>query len=496
MKPIKYFAAAALAVLAAGCNKEQTAGVADGNEVQVSFTAELPGMQTKAIGDGLTAKNLTVEVYEDESGSAGNHIQDLKKTATFTDLHTNVEFILVKGKTYHFIFWSQADNAPYSLDADAGTVFIDYSGAANDENRDAFYAVKTLRVQGPAAETVQLHRPFAQVNFGTADFNAAAAGGVRVETSKFTASDAARTFDIFAGEGKDAADIAYAAADIPDEDLRLSDGTTYKYLSMNYFIPVGKLSESHVSNVKAEFMAGNDKVEISSPSTPVQANWCTNIVGNLLTEQVVFDIEIVPAFIGETEIRSVTASEELYSAVAAGRSVKLAADITLDRALAVPAGKEVVLDLGGHVIGNASSAAAVVVDGSLEIIGTGTVDGGRGGDNQAVQVSQTGKLVIRGGKFTVGPDANSLGNSCIENRGGDIEIYGGYFSSEAAYNGKYYVLNQLNSNPGTITVYGGEFENYDPAAGDDFLGGSFLAPGCVSVKVGDAPAVYSVSASR
>ena len=488
MKRINYIFAAALAILACGCNKEQvTEAVPNGTEVSVTFTAELPGMQTKAIGDGLTAKNLTVEVYEDEAGAAGTNIVALHQTATFTDLKTNVKFSLVKGKTYHFIFWAQADNAPYTLDAAAKTVAISYAGEANDESRDAFYAVKTLKVQGPATEPVQLKRPFAQVNFGTADFDAAKAGGVEVTESSFTATDAATSLDLFAGEGVGSTDITYTEKELPTEALTLKDGTTYKYMAMNYFVPTGKFAESHVSNVKAQFVSASHTVEISSPSTPVQSNWRTNIVGNLLTDQVVFNVEIVPAFEDETtiDIENITTAAGLRTALANSHSAKLAADITLDETISVPAGKDVVLDLNGHKITNASAAIAIMVDGNLEIKGNGTVDGGEGGDNQAVHVNATGKLVIRDGNFTVGADANGLGNSCIECWGGSVEIYGGYFRSEAAFGGKYYVLNQKNNQPGTITVYGGKFENYDPATGDDNLGGNFLATGYKTTKIGE-----------
>lgn len=285
MKRINYIFAAALAILACGCNKEQvTEAVPDGAEVGVTFTAELPGMQTKAIGDGLTAKNLIVEVYEDETGAAGTHIAALHQTATFTALKADVKFSLVKGKTYHFIFWAQADNAPYTLDAAAKTVAISYAGEANDESRDAFYAVKTLKVQGPATEPVQLKRPFAQVNFGTADFDDAKAGGVEVTQSSFTATDAATSLDLFAGEGVGSTDITYTEKELPTEALTLKDGTTYTYMAMNYFVPTGKFAESHVSNVKAQFVSASHAVEISSPSTPVQSNYRTNIVGNLLTD--------------------------------------------------------------------------------------------------------------------------------------------------------------------------------------------------------------------
>ena len=489
MKRINYIFAAALAILACGCNKEQvTEAVPDGAEVGVTFTAELPGMQTKAIGDGLTAKNLIVEVYEDETGAAGTHIAALHQTATFTALKADVKFSLVKGKTYHFIFWAQADNAPYTLDAAAKTVAISYAGEANDESRDAFYAVKTLKVQGPATEPVQLKRPFAQVNFGTADFDDAKAGGVEVTQSSFTATDAATSLDLFAGEGVGSTDITYTEKELPTEALTLKDGTTYTYMAMNYFVPTGKFAESHVSNVKAQFVSASHAVEISSPSTPVQSNYRTNIVGNLLTDQVVFNVEIVPAFEDETtiDIENITTAADLRTALANGHSAKLAADIEISKGLVVPSGKNVVLNLGGKTIkATAAGVVAITVYGDLEIAGAGTVDGGEGGDNQAINVQPGAKLVIRDGSFTVGGDANGLGNSCIENRGGEIEIYGGTFRATTPYNGRYYVLNQLNSVPGTFKVYGGKFENYDPAQGDDYLGGNFVAEGYKSTKVGD-----------
>ena len=48
---------------------------------------------------------------------------------------------------------------------------MDYNGHANDESRDAFYAVNTDFAVDPVTEpferNVTLHRPFAQLNFGT-----------------------------------------------------------------------------------------------------------------------------------------------------------------------------------------------------------------------------------------------------------------------------------------------------------------------------------------
>lgn len=139
-------------------------------------------------------------------------------------------------------------------------------------------------------------------------------------------------------------------------------------------------------------------------------------------------------------------------------------------------GKDVVLN-ESIAVGAANGIAVTVENGSNLVIEGGMYNGGEGGNNQSVRVENGSKLTIKDGVFTVGGDADGYGNSVIENRGGEIVIEGGFFYTDYAYNKFYYVLNQLNNNPGTITVKGGTFVNYDPSKGDDNLGGNFVADG-------------------
>ena len=117
----------------------------------------------------------------------------------------------------------------------------------------------------------------------------------------------------------------------------------------------------------------------------------------------------------------------------------------------------------------------------------GYYDGGNGGNNICVYAMDGATVTIQGGTFTVGSDASGAGNSVVESNGGNIVIEGGFFYTNYNWRGFYYVLNQKNNNPGTITVKGGTFVNYDPSQGDDNLGGSFVADGysVVSEKHGD-----------
>ena len=516
MKHTKYIFAAALAMLALGCNKEQVAvdGTPDGEEVAVTFAAELPGTITKAIGDGLTAKNLSVAVYDDASNAAGTHIVALDKTAVFDALHTTVEYSLVKGKTYHFIFWAQAEGAPYTFNPETKKVAIDYTGAANDEKRDAFYAVKTLKVTGPATEPVQLHRPFAQVNFGTSDSAAATAAGVTPTASLFTATDAASSFDVFAGEGKDPVRISFTEAALPAEQLTLKDGMQYTYLAMNYFIPTGKLNETHVSNLSATFKGASDDVVISVPSAKVQANYRTNIVGNLLTDQVVFNVEIVPAFEQPDEdidLQNISKLSALKAFFANGGTAKLVEDITVDETLAVPAGKEVILDLNGHEINNTEDlwneatgdwSLVSVRGGSLTIKGDGLLKA-KENDCFAVDVQDGGHVIIEDGEYISNVHAVYVWAGTAEIRGGKYSVQQKFSDPTKADE---FVLNCYDAyhRDGTakIIVTGGEFVSFNPA--DCWAEGAhtnFCAPGYKSVGINgsyfvakdDAPVSIGVS---
>lgn len=486
MKSFKYVAAAALTLLAVGCNKEQVTEVPDGQMVDVTFTAALPGeMATKAIGDGQTAKNLYVSVYENDADKT--HLRDLDKTATFTDLKTQVKFSLVKGKTYNFVFWAQAEGAPYDVTDLKNIKVKDYTTGANDEKRDAFYATrKELKVNGALTETIKLYRPFAQVNFATADYADAMKAGFNPAVSSFTASEAATTFDTFAEEGKDKVEVALTETEIPADVLKTLDGKTYTRLAMNYLIPVGKQGESHNIDVAATFKANKgEAVTVSAPNAPVQNNYRTNILGNLLTSQVIFNVEIVPIFNepdNDIDIVNVKDEASLRALFATGGEAKLAADLVLDEAVAVMPGKEVTLDLNGKTIKNNSNSVALDVYGSLVINGEGTVDGGEGGDNVAVWSRPGAKLTINGGTYTVGADANGSGNSTIYTTGGDVIINGGTFSTAAKYGGRYWTINKQNGSTGKVEIYGGTFPGFDPANPNTDDAASYLAPGYISVE--------------
>ena len=501
MKSLKYLAAAALTLLAVGCNKEQVTEVPDGQVVDVTFTAALPGeMATKTIGDGQTAKNLYVSVYENDAEKTK---LDLDKTATFTDLKTQVKFSLVKGKTYNFVFWAQAEDAPYDVTDLKSIKVKDYTTGANDEKRDAFYATrKELKVNGALTETIKLYRPFAQVNFATADYADAKKAGFNPAVSSFTASEAATTFDTFAEEGKDKVEVALTETEIPADVLKTLDGKTYTRLAMNYLIPVGKQGESHNIDVAATFKANNgEAVTVSAPNAPVQNNYRTNILGNLLTSQVIFNVEIVPIFNepdNDIDLVNIKDEASLRALFATGGEAKLAADvdITVSKSISLGEGKEVTLDLNGHKISNSvdlwkdSEPAQVCVisvdSGTLTIKGKGGV-AAKANDCYTFNVKNGGKLVIEDGEY--------VGNiSVIQVQEGLVEISGGKFSLIQTWpsvgNGYDYTINLIDAagKDGTANaiVTGGCFYKFDPSDNNsENPKKNYVADGYKSTLVGD-----------
>ena len=499
MKSFKYLAAAALTLLAVGCNKEQVTEVPDGQMVDVTFTAALPGeMATKALGDGQTAKTLYVSVYENDD--AKTKLASLDKTADFADLKTQVTFSLVKGKTYNFVFWAQAEGAPYDI-ADLKNIKVkNYTTGANDEKRDAFYATrKELKVNGSLTETIKLYRPFAQVNFATADYADAMKAGFNPAVSSFTASEAATTFDTFAEEGKDKVEVALTETEIPADVLKTLDGKTYTRLAMNYLIPVGKQGESHNIDVAATFKANNgEAVTVSAPNAPVQNNYRTNILGNLLTSQVIFNVEIVPIFNepdNDIDIVNVKDEASLRALFATGGEAKLAADLVLDESMVVKAGKEVVLDLNGKTVSNtadlwnesiASWSLLSVRGGSLTIKGAGTLQA-KENDCFAVDVQDGGTVVIEDGTYVGNVHAVYVYEGTAEIKGGKYSIQ--QLSSNPDPYG--YVLNCYDKNRkngiAKIIVTGGEFVKFNPAdCAAEGAHTNFLADGYKSTQIGDS----------
>ena len=304
-------AAAAMTFGFAACSSDEPLAGAAGQDGLVTFTAQLPAeLASRAFGEGENAKKLTVYVYEKDAKSLIE-----TKTAEFPadGLTTTVELQLVNGKSYDILFWADAygengADTPFSYTASTQTVKVDYTKMASNEDKgDAFFfAEKGLEVKGAISKTIYLTRPFAQINFGTDDLDAAAvvnAFGI-TESAKFgtvmsklalTAAmpDQLNLFDGTVTTTDGAAATAFAAV-APTEETFPYEPATYDYMSMSYVL-VG--ADRDVVDLKYTVLNGDTEYNtLEIAAVPVQRNYRTNIYGSLITSKVNFTVEIKPGF--------------------------------------------------------------------------------------------------------------------------------------------------------------------------------------------------------
>lgn len=487
------FTIAAAALLVTSCNDEMDNGLKTGDEGTVTFTAQLPSeMGTRAFADGLTAKHLQYAVYEAGQSTPLKVFGDettVVGEAEMVNLKKSVTLKLTSGKSYDVIFWADATtDSPYTFNPASQEVSVDYSKVNNNsDNCDAFFKKETITVSGNQSVDVKLTRPFAQVNIGTDDFDAAKASGLEVTQTEVVAK-AFATLNLATGEVSDEADRTFTMKAIPtasDGEFPVAGG--YKYLSMDYLL-VG----ADKATVDVAFNYGGPQSRTFT-NVPVQRNYRTNIYGSLLTNTTDFNVVIEPAF--ATTNYNLGA---LYTASQIGGAVTLSDNVDFDRTIAVQPGKTMSVNLNGKTVKNTTDLwenpsvpnswslfSVRGTDSKLTLSGDGDVIA-KVNDCYAVDVQGGGHLVIDGGHYNGNIHAVYVTEGVAEIKGGTFEVQQKYPDAEKADE---FVLNCLDENykNGTakIIVTGGTFIGFNP--GDckaEGNGTNFVAPGYASIANG------------
>lgn len=489
------FTIAAAALLMTSCNDEMDNGLKTGDEGTVTFTAQLPSeMGTRAFADGLTAKHLQYAVYEAGQSTPLKVFGDettVVGEAEMVNLKKSVTLKLTSGKSYDVIFWADATtDSPYTFNPASQEVSVDYSKVNNNsDNCDAFFKKETITVSGNQSVDVKLTRPFAQVNIGTDDFDAAKASGLEVTQTEVVAK-AFATLNLATGKVSDEADRTFTMKAIPtasDGEFPVAGG--YKYLSMDYLL-VG----ADKATVDVAFNYGGPQNRTFT-NVPVQRNYRTNIYGSLLTNTTDFNVVIEPAF--ATTNYNLGA---LYTASQIGGAVTLSDNVDFDRTIAVQPGKTMSVNLNGKTVKNTTDLwknpsvpnswslfSVRGTDSKLTLSGDGEVIA-KANDCYAVDVQDGGHLVIEDGHFNGNIHAVYVLEGVAEIKGGTFEVQQKYPDAEKADE---FVLNCYDANRenGTakIIVTGGTFIGFNP--GDckaEGNGTNFVAPGYASIANGTA----------
>ena len=323
MKKCFLLMAGIILLVFAACQSDELANGGRNGEVAASFSVQLPGNGNDAVtraataGDGTSVNRCIMEIYlNDELYSRQiGAIQPDGLTAGF-------DVRLVTSQTYKFVFWADhvesVEDEAIKTDLHYNTADLrnismkgDYNGSSKDDTRDAFFASLEKLVTNAFSESVELTRPFGQLNIKTEDLASIPDNQKEAfvpVTAGLSFKNLYTGFNAATGNllGEPTAVAYKAASDVVDANGNL----TVDYL----FAPNTAGGQHLVNMTLAVYNAAGGQITTKDLNNiPVQRNYKTNVTGNLLTVDSKVNVTVAPAFsspaLSETVIEVASVSE-------------------------------------------------------------------------------------------------------------------------------------------------------------------------------------------
>ena len=293
----------ALVLFLSACSQQEPFAIDEGTETTARFTVNLPkDYSTRALGDGLSATNLSILVYE--TGDTENTFVLSGNTTFAPDAYTTtVDLNLVTGKNYLIVFFAQSPDSEnvYTINKSSGVLNVEYNNMTSAANiadaYDCFYGTYATGEVGNTNlnTTINLNRPVAQINWGTTEISSTALSNFEDEfgtngqylQTTFSAS-VYTTLNLQTGVYGNQAPVKLTNFSAPAS----SDGTYpvsgYEYLAVQYVLAPATASATYdlelsVNNNGGGNTAGTISKKFPVSNAPLQANYQTNIYGALLT---------------------------------------------------------------------------------------------------------------------------------------------------------------------------------------------------------------------
>lgn len=499
---LRFMAVVPVVFIASCQHNEHPMGLPSGEEVSVSISAVLPGDGGAVVksnaepGKGSEVNRCILEVYLIGDNNAAS-LYGKREIVKVTDLKASFDDLnLITGQKYRFVLWADYVDNPGTEEGLAQDKFYDTDGtsglqnvtmivedyAGNDDQRDAFFyrSSDPVTINGPEDFTLELKRPFGQLNIITTDYGLIPEDHSNLRPAKvqLTYKNIHTGINLLTGEllntDGSVKEVFGTAVDIAG--LAVAENADAKQLSFDYIL--APATGQHVINeLKMSFLNSDGNATgitaYTFESLPVQRNYRTNVSGALLTDRAGLSIEVKPDF-DET----VTVAEQAETIEAAQLAINAGmTDIEFTKAvngtITLPEG-----DKDYNIAFNAGTSGKITINGSDY---TGNVEiENNGSSSNALAISLTkgsaevksgtwGNIDVKTGTgFVLGEKAE--GKRLSTNRGkGDIEIYGkiSTFSPDFMWSGTVTVF----------TVYGEE------ACKDAFA--SFVNDDCEKVVLGN-----------
>lgn len=526
MKRFSLLATTLVAILfAASCQHENLEPTQTGSTV--TFSVQVPDVATKAVtDDGSNIDNLVYAVYRttgiDEADVYTSLTEDKLVYQDNVENPTEPKFIvpleLINDQDYVVLFWAQVGNTWIANDHAFGTEGITYpdndatkTGIQLDGNADKYAAfsgrVYLPGVDGSSNKSTTLKRAVAQVNVATTlPYNYT----VELEKSNVTVAGVGENFSVAKQKATGNIDVVFSDAVVPDGTITVSS-TAYDYAAMNYMFANGNVEVTYNIATKNHGTVNN-----TVHAVPVEANYRTNIVGNLLTSDVEYSVTLDEwaDYIYQVGDASVSTADDFLNAFenlipGVPANITLEGDIDLSephasagllstkagdgpQGITIPAGSSVILDLNGYTLKQevecTGSYSMIVNNGTLTVTGNGKVSfkdlsAGGGSTWGSYTIENHGTLTVENGTIEHLGDASLKNNTNIpiQNYAGKVVVNDGIISSptfrslrdftaggEIIINGGQFLgqvwMQGLGTGSSSLTINGGEF---NPTAGYD-----------------------------
>ena len=545
----RFLALAALVLGLASCQNDFDGNAVAGGEVNFQLAVTTGGVETRAgehgEADSQNAKDSAfgavdyfqatnwadvdlryiLEVY-DQADSYDNAEPVKDRMVKIVDAYEPVTFDLrlIPNRNYHFVVFADfVANGSHALNADEQLAVeglhhdatnlqaIKILGdAINEECTDAYFATADIKIENSAAQGIVLKRPYGKVRVVATDL---AELNLNVNPKAVKVVYTTTQPDTFNAVNGKVSEVKEATQQFTRVygDISMTDLSQHTYTA-GYDAMVKNGRHTHMTLFTDYILATEEQRDIQfdlyvydhanmqpeneikhtefSTMIPVQRNYLTTIIGNVLTTATEIDVTIDDNFANKDN------QYYVFEAFVNGGEVTLTEDYVIGRPLFVE--KDAVLNLNGHSIrnaeGNAETDVIIVREGGkLTINGEGTIEAVSG--NDGFTIISEGELVINGGTYKSGVDADGAANAVIYARGeGKVFVNGGYFPND---NNSSFVLNKRDADRAntTIEVRGGKFVGFDPMNNAaENAGTNFVADGFASFLEGEN--TYVVRASK
>ena len=502
--------------LSVGADELATRAGTDGNDTLNGWNSAYGAIDyLKAEADALRVDwtdvdlRYTLEVYDvtvnpDGTKVVTNLVPVKDRQVKVVDAYEPVVFDLrlVPNRNYRFVVFADfveqsatanptvADQANIGLRHTIGNTLQEITVKENDDDNkwlndevaDAYFAFEDINITNSNTQNMVLRRPYGKLRVIATDlaelnlnvepnevkvtytaanpnkFNAVT-GEIEVDNTPVeyvihynSKASKASLADYTYTEGYDAKTVQNA-----NNDTRHSHITLFT----DYILAEAEQNPINFTMEVFDRDGGIIKETMFNTAIPVQRNYLTTVIGNVLTTATEIDVRIDDNFADENgEPQLHTILETLIN----GGEFTLTEDLEINVPTTLTG--DAIINLNGHKLTYTIPAdcedktsymimTRVANGSSLTFVGDGEVVS----DGYIASANEGGKVYVNGGNYS--------GDTCtlFQANGGEVYIYGGVFKA-AEYNGDYrYTLNHVDSkkNVGKIEVTGGKFFKYNPA---------------------------------